>query len=113
MKKYENLTPAIAKSVRYYCRKYGLKIGYLEREIGVAAGYFARTEGHVGRDLSLSTALKTADYIADQSKDKSITVYSLLEDHGKDLIKDEIEKRRKKIEAEQAEIERLQKEMAE
>ena len=33
--------------------------------------------------------------------------------HIPNLIKDEIEKRRKKIEAEQAEIERLQKEMAE
>ena len=112
MKKYENLTPAIAKSVRYYCRKYNLKIGYLEREIGVAAGYFARSENITNRDIALSTALNAACYISEQSKEK-ITVYNLLEDHGKDLIKDEIEKRRKKIEAEQAEIERLMSEMAE
>lgn len=113
MKKYENLTPVIAKSVRYYCRKYNLKIGYLEREIGVATGYFARSENVERRDIALSTALNAANYIAEQSKDKSITVYDLLKDHGKDLIRDEIEKRRKKIEAEQAEIARLMNEMAE
>lgn len=90
-----DLMKMFSRNVRFICKQRGLNISYLEKQIGVATGYFSRLEKN-GLKISLLNAYNASEILGvtiDDLLNKDISIEQRIAELKEEL--ETLEKQRK------------------